>query len=93
MSEQDCQCARCGSSMYDEECDACSGSCVVGHECGEDCCSCADPIDNVLCDECNGHGRHYYCLSSPEWCQANPRPGRESTERHTVEWFEIGATP
>lgn len=27
------------------------------HDCGEDCCPCADPELNVICEECNGTGR------------------------------------
>lgn len=27
-----------------------------GHDCGEDCCCCLDPEDNVICDICRGKG-------------------------------------
>jgi hypothetical protein len=27
-----------------------------GHECGEDCCACLEPEDNVVCDICRGAG-------------------------------------
>jgi hypothetical protein len=48
----------------DEECDDgpwiecwnCLGECLVDHDCGEDCCCCADPQPNVLCDICDGAG-------------------------------------
>jgi RecJ-like exonuclease len=39
------------------------------------------------CDACKGDGTFARCLSSPEWCQAHPLPGRETTERSTVESF------
>ena len=29
----------------------------------------------------------YWCLSSPEWCEANPMDGRDSVERGEIEWF------
>lgn len=45
-------------------------------------------MPNVICDICNGLGHWYRCLSSPEWCKANPLPGREDVERGKVEWFE-----
>ena len=51
---QDCQCARCGSSMgWDDD----------------------------------GDGTYYFCLSGYEWCEAHPRPGRETTPRSTPEWY------
>jgi hypothetical protein len=80
------QCKRCGSSMSFEPCEHCLDG-FDGHECGEDTCSCADPQDNRACGVCGGEGGSYSCLSSPEWCEANPRPGCESVERHTPEWF------
>lgn len=89
----DFQCKRCGSSMSIETCDSCAGDGLVGHECGEDCCSCADPVDNVACDICGGTGHYAVCLSSSAWCEANPRPGMEQVERHTVEEFDDGTGP
>ena len=38
------------------ECDACGGEGVVDHECGEDTCACAWPVDNVPCEICQGDG-------------------------------------
>lgn len=86
--EWDCQCARCGSSADHERCDQCDEG-YDGHDCGEDCCMCRYPEDNMICDICNGHGGWYRCLSSPEWCKANPLPGRESVERGNIEWFVV----
>lgn len=85
--EWDCQCARCGSSIMFEDCDNCGGEGYSGHDCGEDCCCCADPDDNVVCSWCGGEGAHAVCCSSAEWCEANPVAGREGVKRGTVEWF------
>lgn len=86
--ELDCQCARCGSSVDSEHCDQCEDG-FSGHDCGEDCCCCAFPFDNVPCDVCRGQGVWRRCMSSPEFCNANPLPGREGIERGQIEWFTI----
>ena len=85
----DCQCARCGSSMEFEECWNCGGTKFSYHDCGEDCCCCLDPEDNVICDICDGDGGWLLCISSPEWCQANPLGNRENIKSSTPEWFYI----
>lgn len=41
------------------------------------------------CPVCKGSGHVSLCLSSYEFCTANPLPGREKTQRHTVEWFIV----
>lgn len=87
--EYDCQCARCGSSMDYEQCDQCGGEGYDGHDCGEDCCACRYPEENVLCDICRGRGGWYCCPSSDEWCEANPLPGRENVPRGAIEWFLV----
>jgi len=87
--EWDCQCARCGSSACYEECESCGGECFDGHDCGDDCCCCACPEDNVECQYCGGEGGFHVCLSSSEWCEANPLPGREAISRGKIEWFAI----
>ena len=38
------------------ECWNCGGEGYSGHDCGEDCCCCADPEPNVVCHVCNGKG-------------------------------------
>lgn len=37
-------------------CWQCGGDGYSCHDCGEDCCCCADPMPNVKCDICNGEG-------------------------------------
>lgn len=83
-----CQCARCGSSTHYEDCWNCEDG-YSDHDCGEDVCCCLYPEDNVECDVCDGRGGWHVCLSSPEFCQANPLPGRENVERGKIEWFTV----
>lgn len=83
----DCQCARCGSSLFFDDCEACGGEGLDGHDCGEDCCCCADPEENVVCAYCGGKGSFPHCASSREWCEAHPRRGREKIPSGTPEWF------
>lgn len=78
----DCQCARCGSSCYFEDCDACGGE---GFVWGEDIASgydfgWIDEDETYPCQACRGKGGWWRCISSREWCQANPMPGREGVE-------------
>lgn len=83
------QCARCGSSLEFEECPNCGGEGVDGHDCGEDCCCCADPFDNVRCDICGGTGAFPRCTAAPEWCNAHPLPDRENVPRSMPEEFAV----
>lgn len=87
--EWSCQCARCGSSCDWSECDWCGGEGVDGHDCGEDCCCCSYPDDNVTCDICCGTGGWWTCLSSASFCLQNPLPGREDIKRGNAEWFVV----
>jgi hypothetical protein len=73
--DEDCQCARCGSSCAYVRCCNCSDG-EVYHEswdgCGEG--------YYVRCDWCQGKGGSWHCISGPEWCNANPSTGREHVE-------------
>lgn len=40
----------------------CRGDVFVGHDCGEDTCCCLNPVDNVVCDVCEGKG--YWLLEA-----------------------------
>ena len=72
-----------------ETCWACGGEGVDGHDCGDDSCCCAFPEDNLTCAVCDGEGSWPVCMSSAEWCEANPRPGRENVKRDTPEWYAM----
>jgi hypothetical protein len=89
MPDLEYQCGRCGSSIAWEDCSYCGGEGYSSHDCGEDCCCCLYPEDNVVCDICEGEGVFPICISSPEWCQAHPRAGHENTPRSTPESFVI----
>lgn len=80
------QCARCGSSVDFTHCDDCEDG-LDGHDCGDDCCCCLHPEDNVVCQTCYGHGVRWTCLSSVGWCFGNPLPGREEVLRGQIEWY------
>jgi hypothetical protein len=45
------------------------------HDCGEDCCACLEPEDNVSCSTCEGRGLIVCPIchdgSVPEWAEAH----------------------
>lgn len=91
--EEDCQCARCGSSCEFLRCFNCGGEGYSHHACGEDTCCCLHPEDNVVCTWCAGTGGALHCISTPALCQADPLPGRESIESTALRaaaWEEAG---
>ena len=57
-------CPRCKCcELVIEDCEQCEDG-LSGHECGEDCCCCAEPEDNLRCDYCQGRGYFEVCLGS-----------------------------
>ena len=89
---EDCQCARCGGAVEFVTCWQCGGSGVDGHECGEDCCACIDPEENVPCGACDSRGGAWHCTESPEWCEAHPMEGRAhvaSTALSSEAWRDV----
>ena len=83
--DYDCQCARCGSSCESEGCDECLNDGFVTNDDRD----WDDDEEFVTCPECLGTPVVYRCLSSADWCLANPLAGRENVERGKIEWFEI----
>ena len=87
-NDWDCQCARCGSSCDAKDCEECGNDGFVfdGHwgiddeDIGNDC---------RTCPTCGGVPVVYHCLSSRDWCNSNPLPGRENVERGQIEWFVV----
>ena len=80
--EQDCQCARCGSSCEFLTCWNCGGDDeALGSDCIDDLCHGGECIHGdsgfIRCDWCGGAGGAWHCISSPEWCNAHPMVGRE----------------
>lgn len=45
------------------DCWNCGGEGVSHHDCGEDCCACLNPEDNVCCDNCHGEGGYKLCVT------------------------------
>lgn len=52
-------CAACDCEAESYQCDCENG--FDGHDCGEDCCCCAYPEENVRCEACYGRGVQHYC--------------------------------
>lgn len=45
------------------DCWNCGGEGYSDHDCGEDCCCCLHPEDNVICDNCRGKGGYKLCAT------------------------------
>lgn len=58
----DTPCPSCNGEVMRRDCTNCNEG-YTHHDCGEDCCSCADPEDNVPCDLCHGKGYLLWCSS------------------------------
>lgn len=83
--EEDCQCARCGSSCVFVDCGNCDDGEVERDEWGD----CGTYF--TRCPDCRGAGGWWQCCSGEEWCKARPIAGREAIETGIVEWFDIPA--
>jgi hypothetical protein len=60
------ECKEHGATLMWVDCWNCDEG-YTGHDCGEDCCCCADPEDNVRCDICRGKGGYMACpVCSPD---------------------------
>ncbi len=68
-------CGRCGGATQWIDCDQCDEG-FSHHECGEDCCVCLEPENNVLCDFCQGSRGRFVCANSRQWCLEHPMAGR-----------------
>lgn len=90
-------CARCGSSCEFVTCWYCGGDPeALGSTCIDDLCHGGECIHGesgfIRCDWCRGEGGSYHCVSSPEWCEANPMQGREqipSTAMNPEAWRDV----
>ena len=45
------------------ECEDCGATGENGHDCGDDCCVCLYPEDNMRCDRCSGKGGWWRCYA------------------------------
>ena len=54
------------------------------------CARCGSSVDSQPSDYDEAEVWHR-CMSSPEWCEANPLPGRELVKRGEIEWFTTEA--
>jgi hypothetical protein len=67
---EDCQCARCGSSCERVDCENCAGEGRWEYD---------DDFGLVerTCEDCAGSGGWWRCVSTRDYCRANPMPGRD----------------
>ena len=68
-------------TMIRVSCWNCRGEIYVDHDCGEDTCCCLNPVDNVVCDVCEGRG---YWLVKP-----TPEAYRKLSESEDAEYDEV----
>jgi len=59
-------CPNCGDSTDWLPCPYCDEYGNSHHDCGEDCCCCLYPENNVVCDMCNGAGGWWRCWDCKE---------------------------
>jgi hypothetical protein len=92
--EWDCQCARCGSSIHWETCGACGGDGITAPgELYQEDPLWYGPEDYEPCRQCDGEASWGICMSSREWCEAHPQPGRGDVKRGAIEWFTFDTLP
>jgi hypothetical protein len=58
-------CKKCGTTKVWKMCTNCEYG-FSRHDCGEDVCCCVLPVDNVVCDICEGKEGYYVCPSCSE---------------------------
>jgi len=54
-------CDKCSFELDWADCWNCGGEGFSYHDCGEDCCCCLNPEDNVECDICDVNGGWWAC--------------------------------
>ena len=67
MLQNQALCSRCGCELDWEYCDHCEDG-YDGHDCGEDCCMCLYPEENMVCQYCDGRSGWWKCYN--ESCEA-----------------------
>lgn len=80
--DDEVSCPRCGSSAGYERCDDCEDGVRDRYEEEPNWYEFAPDSERfATCGMCNGKGGWYRCLSSYDWCQSHPLPGRENVRR------------
>lgn len=87
-SEEDCQCARCGSSCSWFDCEQCHDGYVERDSWD----GCGEPYE-TRCEYCRGRGGWWYCCSGADWCEAHPMDDRAHVAQGVVEWFSLPPRP
>lgn len=81
FSEEDCP--KCGSEIRTSACDNCEDGASY-HDCGDDTCCCLNPMANVRCSDCGGHGIYHWCPTCGWDLNFNQYiNGVDERERHT----------
>lgn len=85
----DAVCPVCFGPMDREPCWQCDGE-GGWHDCGEDCCCCADPDEiDIWCDECDGEGEYLVCAYLPH-TEAQMREYRRRRAEPFAAWRDVG---
>lgn len=70
-------CPHCGQDLEWMDCDQCEDG-MSFHDCGEDCCACLYPENNVVCGQCGGAAGWHWCSNT--LCPAK----QEVNNRHST---------